>query len=869
MKALQMHYTSCRHGLSGHAGFQTRALSEGLRPEERRELERRGGYRPPRDAPSSPSPEELASDFPVAFRGSLLESGRAALVRSCYTGRDYSGRWGNFFAHSLVLEEDPGEVPPIWPIDLYEWEGWKQDLPPGEEPEAAPGSLPPVDLSDVPPAESFRLAEIAEFLREEPGRADLLARMGRAVLLGDESSRRVVIRASTLDGLFWIAAVQKLFPPRHAWRISFSTYQDDPRGCARVNATTGATDFRLDEADRKYRFYVFDLVEGVSSEVPEAEDDYPAVAARWLAACPERHEELVRFMELFGAGMPDSALTSVVDLFRFAHGEEFSCSDRRFAEAVEVASEWTTGDGRRQLLDALAGAACRNGLGGPSEYGILIRFLVEGVAGGEQEGRRRVFDVWWSFARRSWSGSEEASARIEELWRAVEPVFADRSSEAVELLAAAVSESLAEGPPSIPVSTVLLRISLSSLERMGESRPWSREAPRALLDALGRAGAPETALSAVRSDGEALVAVTYRLLDTGLDGLGGWDSEAGREFQGTIGRALGNVLAHVPDSRASEVRAKLAADERWDVLFGEWVGILDGAHDLRNRYRAYRSRVLDVLPGYRDARESEIVKSLLDRSGRDEARKQAATWVEDGSLDRFGDELAARCLALANEALPLVPGDAESERLNRLAEAVEAAAERHSVELAPDRPFLYRSSKALRARKTALDADFRKRLGNAVSGLPSEEASDYLEVALPLALERASNLADHRQMLAALVPKGTVGAAIEGYRSFIRNHKSRFPPSLKAALRFWLRFDPSDPEACHLATLQKDAQDELVRMLAELPQRTRSRVRKEIRRDVAQEPGSSRWQELETAIERRQRSPLRKLMNVFRGRKRD
>jgi len=869
MRALQMHYTSCRHGLSGQAGFQARARSEGLQPEERRDLESRSGYRPPRDAPSTPSPDEIGREFPVAFRGSILGSGRVALIKSCYTGRDYSGRWGNFFAHSLVLEDDPAELPSIWPIDLYEWTGWTQDLSEDGEGGNPPGPLPAVDLPEGAPGESFQLDALADFLREEPGRVELLARMGRAVLLGPESSRRVVIRATALDGLFWIAAVQKLFPPRHAWRISFSTYQDDPRGCARVNATTGATDFRLDEADRKYRFYVFDLIEGVSSEVPEAEDDYPAVAARWMAECPERHGELIRFMDHFGPRMPESALTSALDLFRFAHDEEFSCSDRRFAEAVKVASDWTTPEGRRQLLDTLAGSACRNGLGGPAEYGILVRFLAEGANGEEEASRRRVFDVWWSSVRRSWSEREEAPERIEELWRVVEPVFAGRSVEAAELLTAAVSRSLAEGLPSIPVATVLLRISLATLERAGESRPWGHETACALLDTLGRAGAQEAALLAVRSEGEALVAVTYRLLDTGLDGLGGWDSEAGRDFQGTVGRALGGVLAHVPAGRASEVRAKLAADERWDVLLGEWLGIIGGAHDLWNRYRDYRSRVLDVLPGYRDARESEIVESLLDRLGRGEARKQAAAWVEDGALDRFGDALAARCLALANEAVPLVPGEAESARLDRLAEAVSAAAERRSVELSPDRPFLYRSLKPLRARNAALDADLRKRLGEAVGELSASEARDYLGVALPLALERAENLADHRCVLGALVPRDTPGAAREGYGSFMRNRKPRFPPSLKAALRFWLRFDPSDPETRHLETLQKAAHDELVRVLAELPQRRFSRLRKDIRRDIAREPASSRWQDIEQAIERRQRNPLRKLVNVFRRRRGD
>jgi hypothetical protein len=535
---------------------------------------------------------------------------------------------------------------------------------------------------------------------------------------------------------------------------------------------------------------------------------------------------------------------------------------------VEVASKWTIPEGRRQLLDNLASAACQNGLGGPSAYATLVRFLVEMVHGGEEGARPRVFEVWWSFVRRSWSESKETSERIEELWRAVEPIFADRPTEGAELLATSLLPSLAESTPSSPVATVLLRISLSSLRRAEEGRPWSHATSRALIETLGRAGALEPALSAVRSDGEALVEVAYRLLDTGLDEMGGWDSEAGRQFQQEVGRALGSVLAHTPAAQAAEVRAKLAQDERWDVLLGEWLGLLEGAHDLRDRYRAYRSQVLSVLPGYRDAREPDIAATLLDRLGRGDARKQAAAWVEDRSLERFSEGLAARCVALANEAVPLVHGEAENKSLDRMAEEITAAAERYSIELDPDRPFLYRSLKALRARRT-LDEDLRNRLGEAIGRLSAGEASDYLETALPLALERAENLNDHRTVLAALVPRETAEAAIKGYRSFIGSHKSRFPPPLKMALRFWLQFDSSDAETRHLEKLRKAAQAELVRVLAELPQRTRSRIpRKDIRHDVSHEPSASRWEEIERAIERRQRNPLRKLMNVFRGERR-
>ena len=81
MKALQLHYTSCRRGQSGNAGFQTRSLTPGISADEQREIERRGIYRPPRDAAPEPSAEEIGSTFPRALRCYRLESGRQALTR--------------------------------------------------------------------------------------------------------------------------------------------------------------------------------------------------------------------------------------------------------------------------------------------------------------------------------------------------------------------------------------------------------------------------------------------------------------------------------------------------------------------------------------------------------------------------------------------------------------------------------------------------------------------------------------------------------------------------------------------------------------------------------------------------------------------
>jgi hypothetical protein len=117
MKVYQLIYTSCKKGLSSGAGFQTYSMSEGITGEERRELERYGLYVPPTNLPSQPGKEEIDNLFPVALRFFRLESGRFGVSQSRYIGQDYSGRYGNYFCHALVLENG---YFPVYPIQLLQ-----------------------------------------------------------------------------------------------------------------------------------------------------------------------------------------------------------------------------------------------------------------------------------------------------------------------------------------------------------------------------------------------------------------------------------------------------------------------------------------------------------------------------------------------------------------------------------------------------------------------------------------------------------------------------------------------------------------------------------------------------------------------------
>ena len=106
--AWDLRYTSVESGPTGRSGFQFVATTPGTPPDVTRVVTPYMRYRPPPSAPSAPGPEELAA-FPVSFAYGR-EGDHAVLARCRYTGRDYSGRHGNFAGHAVVAT--PPELAP-------------------------------------------------------------------------------------------------------------------------------------------------------------------------------------------------------------------------------------------------------------------------------------------------------------------------------------------------------------------------------------------------------------------------------------------------------------------------------------------------------------------------------------------------------------------------------------------------------------------------------------------------------------------------------------------------------------------------------------------------------------------------------------
>ncbi|HEU5028768.1 MAG TPA: hypothetical protein VFV01_27920 [Spirillospora sp.] len=227
--AWQLHYTSARRGPTGRAGFQFVAETPGLPDGVRAAVTPYMSYRPPPDAPLSPDDDEL-DRFPVSLLYDRVD-GRPLLLRCRYLGRDYSGRYGNFFAHAVVADDD--ELEGLRPAELWHAPLWTP----------LPGDGDLGELDDLAPGAALDPESLAAWLAGSgtPGAYGTLARLVDAVagVLGRGHGRIVLVAADVELIARWIAVVSYSLPVAAAARLSFVTYTADPDGAAqRLVGTT-------------------------------------------------------------------------------------------------------------------------------------------------------------------------------------------------------------------------------------------------------------------------------------------------------------------------------------------------------------------------------------------------------------------------------------------------------------------------------------------------------------------------------------------------------------------------------------------------------------------------------------------------------
>ncbi len=821
MGALQLYYTSCRKGLSGGAGFQTRAASAGVSSDEQRLIERRGIYRPPRDLQAELDPGELQDlvhqmsersplevfrlRFPKAFRSFALDSRRQAVLLSCYVGQDYSGRWGNYFTHALIVDDLAGH----WPIDLYEWDGWKQALAEGEDTEESPPPLPAADLDAVVPSPSFAFEELAEFLREEPDHRRHLAAMLRAVMLRRETSRPLVIRDSEISGLYWIACIQKAFPAACQRHLGCSSYQFDPGSCLAVNATTGATDFLFNDEERRFQFFVFDFETGRHSEVPASAGDYPETAARWMAEEPAKLRDFHDFAQRFVDVGIGPEVSHLLRLFRLSLHEPEELTAAELASTLEFARRQARDESRPAVLAPVGLAARQLTAGGDAEsHAVLIHHLGrEAAATGEPAHRRWALEAWVRMFDDLVAGRHRDLDRLRQLEGELLGSLAGGDRELADLFVdRAHLDSLAPRFPGLDAGTFgeLLRRVLVSLEVLGRRPAWEQPEVEGFLiepllsDPAGRFDLVEAVLAAFRGEAEAVATVVIHLadrLDRKAAGRKLTRGEA-RSLKTELGGVLGRVLRSDQAAPREPLLKQLDAPATYDVLLGEWEQHLLRIDEKEAAYRRYRRQVFPAKDGFAAACGAAVAEILLLQLEPERQAVQAIEWVGKRRLfDRHPKAFKERLVALAASGVPL---DVKSRKARRLVEHLLDLVSRFGLARPPQLVLLDAVKRAgsvpqdfVRNRRKRLDTLHKALLD---LGAASRSYGPFLGRFLQPVLEEVDHGEDHAKVVRAVLLPGAAHVFWELYQSFLRGKRlgDVFFAAEEAALYFWLGADIPD-----------------------------------------------------------------------------
>jgi hypothetical protein len=829
-QALQVYYTSCKKGLSGYAGFQTRAESSGINLIERREIEAAGLYQAPRNLPPEPDPGTIAEQFPKVFKTVTLSSGRTAIVRSCYSGRDYSGRWGNYFAHTLVLD---GGLDGRWPIDAYGWRRWVEILPSGAE-EREPEPLPPVSMGDVAAGDFFSFDNLKVFLQEDNSRHDFLSRMLCAVFCRAVDSRSLVIREdSDLAAANWVACIQKAFPAACHKILTCCTFQFDPRNCQAINATLGETDFLFDETERKYQFYVFDFVKGLHSDVSENGIEYARTVSGWMASNPRRLEQFHEFAALFDVVEIGSDLIHLLRLSRLDKGEKICLAPPDIAAIVQFVAAHTRSDALERVLSATA--ELTGAIGGsatPEEWAIVLRYLAAGARStGDVEISRRACAAWIQAFDELVIRQQRDDAAVVQLRSEVESAIGDSKPMALAFLADEHLDALFNLVSSLSPQT--LRVLLSETARScrelhpgpGYSCPQIKRLVRAALacdiDDLTCFFEPHL------GDSEALdYLVAHMMTATGKDAReGAAVSLRPPDRLIAIGRSLGTALTGAdPAVRAKLIRRLARREQFGDVLFGEWEAFIERSPDRMLAHESYERNMLTADSELPAGVWDKIAGRLLDMLDSASVGKQARVWVMSGRCAACSPTLAARVLSLAADAVGFAPEDQDSERL---ASEIEQELGRRKM-----KPDLKRVS--LRRAVSAVIAEPPNTHGlkAMLRGADPRSYEEFAGRVLPVLLGRAGTVKLHRQAVVSFAVEPHVEAFRTIYAGALASRaRNRFDETDRAALSFWMNPGVSrakdDPV---FMALRQPMVEILAERLAAVPKKMRAEIFADLKR---------------------------------------
>jgi hypothetical protein len=220
------YYTASRH----RNGFFAIDYAPILSKEDVDQLDAVCLYAPPIGLPARPSDEEIKSSFPIGHYFYKLASGRYAYTHAVYTGRSNHtpDRFGNFFAHTVVLKEG---IPSFPAVLLFDRVKFKKSLP-EEEDVGYRSNLQERDLALDTGEHQIQEAysRLASALKSDPAMLAAVAQTLDLIAEGyfEIKGKKITLCADRDRVAQMIFGINLLLPQTVANRISLATYVSNP-----------------------------------------------------------------------------------------------------------------------------------------------------------------------------------------------------------------------------------------------------------------------------------------------------------------------------------------------------------------------------------------------------------------------------------------------------------------------------------------------------------------------------------------------------------------------------------------------------------------------------------------------------------------
>ncbi|MBS2970687.1 hypothetical protein J9317_18245 [Metabacillus sp. KIGAM252] len=330
---LQHYYTSAVSGLGSGPGFQTFSKSKEMTDAEKTEIEAYCTYKRPSHLPPNPTAEEISTLFPKSFSFIRLNSGKIGLSLTQYTGRDYSGRFGNSFSHTLITDGALNDYPFTYAFSPVFVSGLTKEE---SESETAPAPLPV--LAGLKGGR-LSIDSVLDFLHENNG-WDVLVRMVSGAIEGIQNGKRLIIVDYEDRIPMWFAAIQLSFPLRLAHHLTFTTYTYDPlKSKALLNgAVSEGTALTISEGMMRHQAFVFDFEQERFSQF-EKNHDYAEFAVSLLNEGWSKTKPFYDFLEGMNIDSIEGSLSRAKDLYMFFEQSAENVSGGQLAAALEYAEK--------------------------------------------------------------------------------------------------------------------------------------------------------------------------------------------------------------------------------------------------------------------------------------------------------------------------------------------------------------------------------------------------------------------------------------------------------------------------------------------------------------------------------------------------